>query len=260
MSDTSLVAVSTDGHVATLVINNPPANLLSMAVMTELNAALERLSQETAVKAVVVTGAGSFFVAGADIKEIAALGSASDGERAARLGQGVFEKIAGLPVPVIAAINGICLGGGTELALACHLRIASERARLALPEVTLGIMPGFGGTQRLPRLVGPARALEIILTGEMIPAAAAQVIGLVNKVVPDAELLTQSQGLAKKIAAKSRPALVAILRAVRDGLSLPLADGLALESKLFGTLCDGHDMHEGLRAFLEKRQPQFKDR
>ena len=260
MPDGQYVTVTIDEHVATLTITNPPANVLSTAVMTELNAALDRLAQEAAVKAVVLTGGGTFFIAGADVKEIAALTGAADGERATRLGQGVFDKVAALPVPVIAAVNGLCLGGGLELAMACHLRVASDRARFAQPEINLGIIPGFGGTQRLPRLVGAARALELCLTGDMITAQTAYAIGLVNKVVPDGEVLKQAQGLAKKIAAKGRLAITAIMTAVRDGLPKPLAEGLALESQLFGTICQTQDMKEGLKAFLEKRQPTFQDR
>lgn len=260
MPDGAHVTVTTEEGVATLVLKNPPANVLSTAVMSELDAALDRLAQEPAVKALVITAAGTFFIAGADVKEIAVLQGAADGERATRLGQGVFDKIAGFPVPVIAAVTGICLGGGMELILACHLRIAGERTRFAQPEISLGIIPGFGGTQRLPRLVGVSRALEICLTGDPISAQAAAAIGLVNKVVPDGDVLKQAQGLAKKIAGKSRPAIVAILRAVREGLEQPLAQGLALESTLFGTICETQDMREGVRAFLEKRQPKFQDR
>ncbi len=260
MPDGQYVTVTLEEHVATLTIANPPANVLSTAVMTEFNAALDRLAGDASVKAVVLTGGGTFFIAGADVKEIAGLKGAADGERATRLGQGVFDKVAALPVPVIAAINGLCLGGGLELAMACHLRVASDRARFAQPEINLGIIPGFGGTQRLPRLVGPARALELCLTGDMITAQTAYAIGLVNKVVPDGEVLKQAQGLAKKIAAKGRLAITAIMTAVREGLPTSLADGLALESKLFGTICQTQDMQEGLKAFLEKRQPTFQDR
>jgi len=260
MPEGPYVTVTTEGGVATLLINHPPANVLSTAVMTELNGALDRLAHEASVKAVVITGAGSFFVAGADIREIAAIRGAADGERATRLGQGVFDQIAALPVPVIAAINGTCLGGGLELAMACHLRVASERARFGQPEINLGIIPGFGGTQRLPRFVGVGRALELCLTGELITAQTAYAIGLLNKVVPDGDVLKQAHGMAKQIAAKGRPAITAIMTAVRDGGSKPLAEGLALESKLFGTVCETQDMREGLKAFLEKRQPTFHDR
>lgn len=260
MTDGQCVTVTIEEHVATVVIQNPPANVLSTAVLTELVAAVDRLAQEASVKAVVLTGSGTFFIAGADVKEIAGLRGAAEGEQASRLGGRVFDKIAAMPVPVIAAINGICLGGGTELILACHLRVASERARIALPEINLGIMPGFGGTQRLPRLVGASRALEICLTGDMQSAAAALSMGLVNTVVPDGDVLKQAQGLAKKIAGKSRNSIIAIMTAVREGMAKPLAEGLVLESKLFGTICETHDMREGLKAFFEKRQPKFEDR
>ena len=260
MPEIPAITVTIEEAVATLVINHPPANVLSTPVMTELNAALDRLAADPTVKAVVIAGTGTFFIAGADVKEIATLQGAADGERATRLGQGVFDKIAAMPVPVIAAITGHCLGGGTELALACHLRIIGERVRIAQPEINLGIIPGFGGTQRLPRLVGTARALEICLTGDLITGTVAQQIGLVNRAVRDGEVLRQAQGLAKKIASKGRVATAAILRAIREGTTLPLAEGLALESKLFGTVCETQDMREGVRAFLEKRQPKFQDR
>lgn len=260
MADGPAITVTIDERVATLMINHPPANILSTPVMTELNAALDRLAADTTVKAIVIAGTGTFFIAGADVKEIAQLKGAADGERATRLGQGVFDKIAAMPVPVIAAITGHCLGGGTELALACHLRIAGERVRIAQPEINLGIIPGFGGTQRLPRLVGSARALEICLTGDLITGTVAQQMGLVNRAVRDGDVLKQAQGLAKKIASKGRPAIVAIMRAVRDGAVMPLADGLKLESTLFGAICETQDMQEGARAFLEKRQPKFQDR
>ncbi|MBI4313659.1 MAG: enoyl-CoA hydratase/isomerase family protein [Candidatus Omnitrophica bacterium] len=259
MPEAQYVTISVEEAVATVTVNNPPANLLSTPVMTELSAALDKLSADKKLKTAVIAGAGAFFIAGADIKEIAFLKGAADGEKATALGQGVFNKISSMPYPVIAAINGLCLGGGMELALSCHMRIASDRARFAQPEINLGIIPGFGGTQRLPRLVGVSRALEICLTGDMITAQTAYAIGLVNKVVPDGEVLKQAQGLAKKIASKGRVAATAIVEAIREGVNKPLPEGLALESKLFGKVCETQDMKEGLKAFLEKRQPKFQD-
>lgn len=259
MPEGQYVTISIEEAVATVTVNNPPANVLSTPVMTELDAALEQISSNGKLKAAVITGAGTFFIAGADIKEIASLKSAADGEKATALGQNVFNKISSMPFPVIAAINGLCLGGGMELVLSCHLRVASDRARFAQPEINLGIIPGFGGTQRLPRLVGASRALEICLTGDMITAQTAYAIGLVNKVVPDGEVLKQAQGLAKKIAAKGRLAVTAIVEAIREGTTKSLTEGLALESKLFGKICQTQDMQEGLKAFIEKRQPKFQD-
>lgn len=260
MAEASPVTVTVEQAVATVMIHHPPANILSTPVLTELSAALDRLTADRTVKGIVIAGTGTFFIAGADIKEIVQLAGAAEGERAARLGQGVFEKIAAMPVPVIAAITGHCLGGGTELALACHLRIAGDRVRIAQPEINLGIIPGFGGTQRLTRLLGASRALEICLTGDLITGQAAAAMGLVNRSVPDGQVLKQAQGLAKKIASKGRVAITAVMRAVREGGARPLAEGLALEASLFGTICETQDMREGLRAFLEKRQPTFQDR
>jgi enoyl-CoA hydratase/carnithine racemase len=174
------------------------------------------------------------------------------------MGQAILNKIERLPKPVIAAINGLfCLGGGMELALACHLRVAGERVRMGQPEIDLGIMPGFGGTQRLPRIVGPSKAAELILTGDKIPGTEAQAIGLVNKVVPDGEVLKQAQGLAKKIASKGGAAVRAIMAAIGAAISTPLDEGLKREAELFGALCETADMKEGITAFLEKRQPKW---
>ena len=260
MADYQYLGVSTQDKVCTLTISNPPANLLSKAVLTEINSFLEAVAKDPEVKVLILTGAGTFFIVGADIKEISELPDAAAGQQAATLGQTVFNTLERLPIPTIAAINGHCLGGGNEMVMACSIRIASERARIGQPEINLGIIPGFGGTQRLPRLVGRAKALELNLTGEMINGKAAEAIGLVNKAVPEEEVLKQAQGLARKIASKSRPAIERILRATREGLASPLEEGLKLEAKLFGELCGMHDMKEGLTAFIEKRQPKFQDR
>ena len=247
--------------VATVTIDNPPANSLSSPVMEALTRAMIDLSEDNSARAIVITGAGSLFVAGAEIKEIAGIESGSRGAQLAAMGQGVFNQIEEMAKPVIAAINGVfCLGGGLELAMACHIRVAGERVRLGQPEIDLGIIPGFGGTQRLPRLVGRGRALEMMLTGSRITAQEAKAIGLVDQVVPEGEVLKQAKGLAKKIASKGQVAVRAILKAVTEGQRLPLKEGLALESNLFGAVCDSADMKEGVRAFLEKRQPKFDDR
>jgi enoyl-CoA hydratase/carnithine racemase len=252
---------TTEDRVATVVFNNPPANALSSPVMSELESLFDELAADATVKAIVFTGAGSFFISGADIKEVAGIADAAKGRELTARGQRIFDRIEQMDKPVIAAINGLfCLGGGMEFAMACHLRVASERVRLGQPEIDLGIIPGFGGTQRLPRLVGQAKAIELILTGDKVPAPEAKAIGLVNKVVPDAEVVKQAQGLAKKIAGKSAVAVRAALRAIREGIGRPLADGQALESELFGTVCESADKHEGVSAFLEKRQPKFLDR
>jgi len=255
------LARTTEDRVATVVFNNPPANALSSPVMSELESLFEELASDAAVKAIVFTGAGSFFISGADVREVAGITDAAKGRELTAHGQRIFDRIEQMDKPVIAAINGLfCLGGGLEFAMACHLRVASDRVRLGQPEIDLGIIPGFGGTQRLPRLVGQAKAIELILTGDKIPAPEAKTIGLVNKVVPDAEVVKQAQGLAKKIAGKSAVAVRAALRAIREGVGRPLAEGQALESELFGAVCESADKREGVSAFLEKRQPKFLDR
>ena len=260
MADYQYLGVSTEEKICTLTISNPPANLLSKAVLTELNGFLDGLGPNPEPKVLILTGAGTFFIVGADIKEISELQNSAQGTEAAALGQMVFNKLESLPIPTIAAINGHCLGGGNELAMACSIRIASDRARIGQPEINLGIMPGFGGTQRLARLVGKSKALELNLSGEMINAKEAFEIGLVNRLVPEGEVMKQAAGLAKKIASKSRPAVERILKATREGLAKSLEEGLKLEAALFGQLCETNDMKEGLKAFLEKRQPKFQDR
>ncbi len=255
-----LVTGQVDGHVATIIINNPPKNLLTSVVMAELEEVIDALGNDPAIKAMVLTGNGALFVAGADVKEIAALSSAREGEAASKRGHLVLNKLEWMPKPIIAAVNGFCLGGGLELALACHIRIAGDRSRLGLPEIGLGIMPGFGGTQRLPRLVGRAKAMELILTGDMIGAEEARSIGLVNRVVPETEVLKEAQGLAKKIAMKGGVAIASVMKAVLEESADQLSAGLSLEAEIFGTLCETHDMKEGLAAFIEKRQPKFQDR
>lgn len=254
------VTYSVEDAVATVVINNPPANALSTPVMNEIEETFSELASNAGVKVVVFTGSGTFFITGADIREIASIESASKGQALTAKGQGIFNKIEDMKKPVVAAINGMCLGGGLELAMACHMRVASERARFGQPEINLGIIPGFGGTQRLARLTGKSKAMELILTGDMITSQEAKAIGLVNKVVPDSEVLKQAQGLAKKIASKGQVAVRLALEAIQKGLQMPLADGLALESRLFGQVCETQDMKEGLSAFMQKRQPKFQDR
>ncbi len=255
----TLIIVQIESPLATVTLNHPPANIIRPALIEQLSAAIDRLRADRSVKAVVVTGAVGSFAAGADIKVIASITSAAQGEALARTGQAVFDKIEQMPVPVIAAITGFCLGGGMELALACHLRVAGDRAKMGLPEINLGIMPGFGGTQRLTRLVGRSRAMELILTGDVINAQEAKTIGLVNRVVPESEVLKQAQGLAKKIAAHGRQSIEAAMQAITEGADQPLPAGLALEARLFGGLCDTADMKEGLSAFIGKRQPKFQD-
>ncbi len=260
MMANSMLSCNMDGAVATLTINHPPANTLTPALLAEIDNVFDLLAKDDAVKAVVLTGTGRFFIAGADIRVLASIPSSREGEAIALQGQAILNKIEAFEKPIIAAINGACFGGGLELAMCCHLRLAAEHARLGQPEINLGIMPGFGGTQRLPRLIGQSKATELILTGDPISAQEAKALGLLSQVVPPEDLLRQAQGVARKLVSKGQVALRASLRAIRKGIELNLRDGLALEARLFGGLCDTEDKREGLAAFLEKRQPRFMDR
>ncbi len=243
--------------IATLTINRPESlNALSGSLLEELNAALGEVESDGSIRAAIVTGTGRAFVAGADIEEIAALDPES-GLAFAEAGQAVFNCVERLEKPIVAAVNGFALGGGCELAMACHMRIASSRARFGQPEVKLGILPGFGGTQRLPRLVGRGVATQLILSGEMIGAELALRIGLVNEVVEPDALLDRARELLAQILANGPRAVAASLAAIRDGLDLPLDDALGVEARLFSELCASDEMREGTTAFLEKRDPKF---
>ncbi len=264
MGNWQYIRTEIEERVALLTIDHPPVNSFNKQVVTELEEAVDELLANEEVKVVIITGGGTnAFVAGADIPEIKALFEGGDAAAAADFlerGQRVFRKIEKSPKPFIAAINGYCLGGGLELAMACHLRICSDRARLGQPETNLGIIPGWGGTQRLPRLVGRGKAIEMILTGDMITAQEAYRINLVNKVVPDGAVLKEARGLARKIAPRSKFAIAAALQAIDEGLQLPIEEGLKVEASQFVVLSEKEDPREGLSAFLEKRQPEFRDR
>jgi len=256
-----VIKVVIEDRVAVLTIDRPPVNALSRHTMEELNQALDTLKADAAVKVVIITGGGSFaFVAGADIKEISELGGGKEAAEVAARGQTVITKIQRLGKPVIAAINGVCLGGGNELAMACHLRVAGDRVRFGQPEITLGIVPGFGGTQRLPRLIGKTKAMELLLTGDLITAQEAHRLGLLNYVVPQDQVMKTAKDLARKIASKGQVAVALTLEVTEQGLERSLDEGLALEAKAFGRVADTEDAKEGVGAFLQKRQPQFKDR
>jgi enoyl-CoA hydratase len=254
----SLLLEASEG-IARLTVNRPQKlNAMNAETLLEIDSAFASLAADEAVRAVVITGAGEkAFIAGADIQELALL-AATTGHSTALRGQGVFRRIETLGKPVIAAINGFALGGGLELALSCHLRVAAEGARLGLPEVTLGAIPGYGGTQRLSRVVGRGRALEMILTGDPIDAAEAYRIGLVNRVVPKEALLDAANDLAKRMIRNGPLALKHALLAVDRGLDMELEDGLLLEATLFGILCGTEDLKEGMNAFLEKRKAAFR--
>ena len=260
MSYDNLIVSVQDG-VATVTVNRPDKlNALNDRTMDELDAAFAALGADPAVRGVILTGAGDkAFVAGADIGELSAQ-SPVQGQDRSRRGQDVLDRIERLGKPVIAAVNGFALGGGCELALACHVRVAAETARMGTPEVKLGIMCGYGGTQRLPRLVGKGRALEMLLSGEMVDAQEAYRIGLVNRVVPREKLLDESQALLRKMLANGPVSLRFTLDAVNAGLEMPLPEAQAHEATLFGLICTTEDMKEGTRAFLEKRPPKFQGR
>ena len=251
------LTLDVDGRIATLTVNRPDKlNALNDALITELGQAVDEIVRRDDIAGVILTGAGRAFVAGADISELAGQGPIT-GKQRALAGQAVFTRFSRSPKPVIAAVNGFALGGGCELAMACHLRLASEHAKFGQPEVKLGIVPGYGGTQRLARLVGRGRALQLLLTGETIDAAEAFRIGLVNRVVPAGELLPAARAMLEQMLANGPLALALCIEAVDRGLEMPLEEGLMLEANHFGLLASTSDMSEGMRAFLEKRAPSF---
>ncbi len=251
--------VERDGAVAILTINRPTVlNALNSQTIDELRRAMLDLKQDATARSIVVTGAGpKSFVAGADINELAVLTPAA-GRDHALAGQHVFDVIENLGKPVIAAINGFALGGGCELAMACTLRIAADTAKLGQPEIALGLIPGYAGTQRLSRLIGKGRALEMLLTGAPVGAEEALRIGLVHRVVPAADLMAEARKLAAQLAANAPIAMRYIISAVNKGFEMPFAEACQYEATLFGLVASTGDMREGTAAFLEKRKPQFK--
>lgn len=247
--------------IAYVTVNRPKVlNALSKATWADLRAVFEAARDDEAVKGVILTGAGSkAFIAGADISELAQA-TAIDAEQSSRFGQQVLDLIENLGKPVIAAINGFALGGGCETAMACTIRIATEGARFGQPEVSLGLLPGGGGTQRLPRLVGKGRALQLILSGEMISAQEAHRIGLVNEIVPAADLIPRAEAILNKIGANAPVAVRFALEAANKGLETSQSEGLLLEASYFGLCAATEDKKEGTSAFLEKRAAQFHGR
>jgi enoyl-CoA hydratase len=248
-----------DGPVAVITVNRPSVlNALNTPTTDELRRAVLELKHDASVRVVIITGAGEkAFIAGADINELAAL-KPTQGKEHAQRGQHVFDLIENMGKPVIAAINGFCLGGGCELAMACTLRLAADTARIGQPEINLGIIPGYAGSQRLSRLVGKGVALDLLLTGRQIKADEALAVGLVNRVVPAAELMTVAKGLAAELATKAPVAVQYIIEAVNRGLEMSFDNAQVHEATLFGLVASTADMREGTRAFLEKRKPQFK--
>ena len=258
MTYQNLLVESRDG-ITIVTVNRPDKlNALNDRTMEELDAAFAAIAADPATRGVILTGAGEkAFVAGADIAELATQSPVDGKERSIR-GQRVLDRIERLGKPVVAAVNGFALGGGCELAMACHVRVASENAKLGTPEVKLGIMCGYAGTQRLPRLVGKGRALEMLLTGEMVDAAEALRIGLVNRVVPREKLLAEAEALPRKMMANGPLSLRFTLEAVHDGLEVGFDEAQRHEATLFGLICTTEDMKEGTKAFLEKRPARFQ--
>ena len=256
------ILVEIEAPIAVVTLNRPKVlNALRTALLTELSAALDRLQADPQVRAIVVTGAGEkAFAAGADIAELNALGSAGKGADQARMGQALTRKIERCSKPVIMAINGYALGGGCEIAMAGDIRIASETAKFGQPEVNLGLIPGYGGSQRTTRLVGKGMAMLLCLSGETIDAREALRIGLVERVVPPERLMEEAKAVASTIASKAPLAIAACKRAIHNGAHLSIDDALELEALEFGTLVDTEDIKEGTGAFLEKRKPVWRGR
>jgi enoyl-CoA hydratase len=252
-----LGAKSEEDGVELLVLKHPPVNALNAALLDQIDGQLGRISSDTTTRCVVLTGDGPYFCAGADVKEMAVLGKEKAPEIQAR-GQTIFQRLAELRCPTIAAVNGLAVGGGLELALACDLRVAADSAKLGAPEVGLGLLPAYGGTQRLPRLVGPAKAKELIFMASMIPAPEALRIGLVNKVVPSGQELRAARDWAHAIGQKAPRAVAGAKRSIDAGLDRSLAEGLEVEKGAFlSEVMPSADLDEGLAAFIERRPPKF---
>jgi enoyl-CoA hydratase len=252
--------VTRKDRIATVTINRPDKlNALNAQAKSELKSVFSDIKVDASIDVVILTGTGEkAFVAGTDIKELTTL-NAESGKEFSSKGQEIFDLIENLGKPVIAAVNGYALGGGCELALACHIRVAADNAKFGQPEVNLGIIPGYGGTQRLARLIGRGNAMELILTGNAIDAQEALRIGIVNKVVPLADLFNTALSIAQTIASKGQIAIRMALKAVNMTAETTLSDGQQLEASLFGVCCDSADFKEGTMAFLEKRKPSFRN-
>lgn len=261
LTDLQNLLIDTGGGVATITVNRPKVlNALNAQTLDELRRAILALKADPDVRCVIITGAGEkSFIAGADINELSIQTPVGGRDHALR-GQHIFDLLENMGKPVIAAINGFALGGGCELAMACTLRVAADSARLGQPEVNLGIIPGYAGSQRLARLIGRGRAMEMLLTGEHVTAAEAHRLGLVNRVVPAAGLMSEVRTLAATLASKPPVAVRYIIDAVNKGLEMPFPDAQMFEATLFGLVSTTEDMREGTRAFLEKRKAEFKGR
>lgn len=253
------IAFDVKENIAILTIQNPPANSLSSDVFSRLSQLLDQIEQDSNMKVVIIRGDGRFFSAGADIKEFTSLQQPSDFQSLSETTQQLFDRIEQFHIPVIAAIHGAALGGGLELAMACHMRYATETAKLGLPEVTLGIVPGFGGTQRLPYYVGTAKAYEMILSGQLIDGKKGEELGLVNQVIPDNELMDETMKFAKKIAEKSMFSIHRVMELIRYNKPEKFQKGVQAEADAFGSIFSSEDAKEGIQAFIEKRKPHFKN-
>ena len=261
MNERKNVLTSVDGQVFMIALDRPRVNAIDLQLLSELENAVDAFLNDPSLKAAIITSANhSIFSAGADIARFSELAETGNIKDYILYGQKVYKKISQSSKPMIAAVHGIAMGGAFELVLACHIRILAERAKLGCPEINLGIMPGWGGTQMLPRIVGSAKAIELILLGEAITAQEALRINLANAVVPRGEVLPTAIALAKKLAEKSSLASQAAMEAILAAAQLNLEDGLTYEANRFAALVDSEDAHEGVQAFLEKRQPSYKGR
>lgn len=250
--------ISTDNHVALITISKPPANALGSPLLEELSQILDKVETDRDIRILVLHGEGRFFSAGADIKEFTTIETTDEFGRLGEKGQSLFERMERFPKPIIAAIHGAALGGGLELAMACHLRLVTHNAKLGLPELQLGLVPGFGGSQRLPRYVGMAKAAEMLFTSEPISGDEAVQWGLANYACSEEELLDKSIELASKIAKKSPVSIKAAIELLNYGKTNQFYDGVKREAELFGKVFGSQDGKEGIQAFIEKREPQFK--
>lgn len=249
---------SSENSIATITIQRPPANALSSGLLKELSAVLDEIEPNHDIRVIVLHGEGRFFSAGADIKEFTTVESSEGFSNFGKFGQDLFERMEKFPKPIIAAIHGAALGGGLELAMACHIRLVSETAKLGLPELQLGLIPGFAGTQRLPRYVGIAKAAEMLFTSEPITGVEAAQYGLANHAYPEAEVLEQAYKLAKKVAKKSPVSVQAAIKLLNYAKTEEFHEGVKKEAELFGEVFVSKDAKEGIQAFIEKREPHFK--
>lgn len=255
----STLNVETDRNVKEITIKSPPANALSSTILMDLSDVLDEIEKDSTIKAILLKGEGKFFSAGADIKEFTSMQEASDYESLARKGQDLFHRIENFHIPVIAAIHGAALGGGLELAMACHIRYVTKETKLGLPELNLGIIPGFAGSQRLPRYVGAPKAYEMILTGVPISGEEAVQFGLANQSFLEEELMPAAQKLAHTISSKSGPTIHHIMKLVPYAHTPQFEEGVKKEAAAFGKVFGNADATEGIKAFIEKRKPEFKD-